>query len=68
MNPWGLTPRESEVMSLLVTTGMEKIVAADLGISVKTVAELMRRAKGKMKAKTRLLAVLEWDRWQRKVA
>jgi DNA-binding NarL/FixJ family response regulator len=64
-NPWNLPPREAQVMSLLTTVGLEKIVAVELGISRKTVCELVGRSKRRIGARTRLLAVLEFDRWAR---
>jgi FixJ family two-component response regulator len=64
-NPWNLPPREVEVMSRMVAAGLEKIVAADLGISRKTVQELVGRAKKRIGARTRVTALIEWDRWER---
>jgi DNA-binding NarL/FixJ family response regulator len=67
-NPWSLPPREVEVMNLLIQTGLEKIVALELGLSRKTVQELVGRTRKRMGARTRLLAAIEWDRWSRKEA
>lgn len=64
-NPWGLPPREAQVMTGMAELGAEKVVADRLGISRKTVMELVYRAKKRIGARTRLLAVIEWDRWAR---
>jgi DNA-binding CsgD family transcriptional regulator len=67
-NPWGLTPREFEVMERYTVVGLEKIIAADLGISPKTVNELVRRAKRRIGERTIMLTVLTFDRAQRGAA
>jgi DNA-binding CsgD family transcriptional regulator len=64
-NPWNLTPREAQIMNRLTEIGLEKIVAMELGISHKTVQELVNRAKRRIGARTRVTAILEWDRWAR---
>lgn len=63
-NPWNMTAREVQVLEMLVRTGSSKVVAAELEISPKTVSELFRRAMERMNARTRLLAVLKFDRWR----
>jgi DNA-binding NarL/FixJ family response regulator len=63
MNPWNLTAREAEVMARMVACGgVQKIVASDLGLSVKTVDTYVGRATEKIGSRTRTAALLEWDR------
>lgn len=63
-NPWGLAPRECEVLQILASTGegSSKRVAALMGISHRTVEVYVQRARERMKVATRLQAVLLWDR------
>lgn len=63
-DPWGLTPRQRDVLNALVSTGCNKRVARELGMELKTVEGHMcqiRRAMGV----NRVLAALWWDRWKR---
>lgn len=64
-NPWNLPPREAQVMTQMADKGSEKVVADELGISRHTVNEYMTRAKKRIGARSRLLALIEWDRWER---
>ena len=47
-----LTPREREVMDLVVTGRLNKLIAADLGVSTRTVELHRARVMEKMQAKT----------------
>lgn len=47
-----LTPREREVMDMLVQGRMNKVVAADLGLSIRTVELHRSRIMEKMRART----------------
>lgn len=63
LNPWNLTAREADVMARMVACGgLQKIVAWDLGLSVRTVEGYFNRAKKRIGARTRTAALLEWDR------
>jgi DNA-binding CsgD family transcriptional regulator len=64
-NPWKLTPREVETLDKIIALGAEKGAAYELGISPKTVHTLFDRARKRIGSRTRLLAVLEFDRWRR---
>lgn len=64
-NPWGLAPREAEAMSLLAETGSSKTAADRMNLSFKTVDALAERARSRMEARTRLQAVVLWDRTTR---
>lgn len=50
-------------MTWMANMGSEKVVAATLGISRKTVQELVGRARKRMGIPTRLAAIIKWDRW-----
>lgn len=67
-NPWNLPPREAEVMTCLADKGAQKVVAAELGLAVGTVKELVGRAKRRIGARTSLSAVIQWDRWDRQAS
>jgi DNA-binding CsgD family transcriptional regulator len=62
-DPWGLTPREAEVMTILVEKGSSKAVARVLGISSKTIDIHVTSAVSKMRARNRLDGAVAWDRW-----
>ena len=63
-NPWNMPRREQEVLAGMVSTGgCQKIVASVLGISVKTVDTYLSRARIRMEVRTRIEALLRWDRW-----
>jgi FixJ family two-component response regulator len=64
-NPWRLTPGECAVLSAIVKTGCDKRAAGALNISHKTVSAFVLRAKGRMRASTRLHVIIEWDRFTR---
>lgn len=52
-------------MTNLTRYGCDKQACAEMGIAKSTMSELVRRAKHRIGARTRLLAILEWDRWNR---
>lgn len=66
-NPWGLPPREAEAMTLLADTGSSKLAADRMGLSPKTVDALVCRAGGRIGARTRMQAIVLWDRARRPV-
>lgn len=64
-DPWGLSPRESQVITLLVEQGGNKAVARTLDMNTNTVASHLNRVCKKMGVKERLHAALKWDRYSR---
>lgn len=64
-NPWGLTPREAQVMESMVRLGVQKLIARELGIGSKTVCTFYTRACAKIGGKTNTASLLEYDRWMR---
>jgi DNA-binding CsgD family transcriptional regulator len=63
-NPWGLTPREAEVMDAVCAAGSHKQAARVLGISDLTVKTATYRIGKKMRAEGSTRYV-EWDQWRR---
>jgi DNA-binding CsgD family transcriptional regulator len=63
MNPWYLSEREAEVLSLVAELGCSKSVSRVAGIEPKTVDLHMAKVISKMGAKNRLQAAIKWDRW-----
>src|SRR4051812_19499584 len=57
---WGLTPREAEVAAQVSAGLTNAQVAVCLGTSVKTIKELLLRARAKMGATNRMQAARMW--------
>lgn len=64
-NPWKLTPGQCEALAAVVNAGCDKLAAAELGLSIKTVSMHILRAKARMGFRTRLHCLLAWDRFKR---
>ena len=64
-NPWRLSYGQCAVLDALVVYGSNEAAARVLGISKQTVSGHLERAIFRMGVSTRLLAVLEWDRFTR---
>jgi DNA-binding NarL/FixJ family response regulator len=64
-NPWGLSPRQIELMDAICTHGCQKLAARDMGIEVKTVEMMMTAITSKMGFDNRVQRILAWDRWRR---
>lgn len=65
-NPWGLTPREAEILTTVIATGGCKQAARKMGIAPSTVTDVTTRAGRKMGLQQPPTAkYLAWDRWQR---
>ena len=62
-NPWGLTPREAEVMNALVRLGTRKAVGRELGIAEKTIDVHARNVRDKMGERFQRAALLKWHEW-----
>lgn len=68
-NPWGLTPREAEVMDSVIETGSQKGAARALGVSLKTVEMHCWTAGHKIDSRmSRIKRYIEWDRWRQQSA
>jgi FixJ family two-component response regulator len=61
-NPWDLPPQQCNALDSVIATACEKRAAAVMGLSPKTVSVYLCRAREKMQARTRLHALLMWDR------
>lgn len=64
-NPWKLTPGQCQALAAVVEAGCDKLAAAALGLSAKTISVQILRAKARMGLRTRLQCFLVWDRFQR---
>lgn len=66
-NPWGLTPRECEVMDTLLKVHNNKATASAMGLSTRTVEQFLKRIRGRMGGQfnDRLGYILRWDRFRR---
>lgn len=62
-NPWQLTPREEECISLLGAGTGALAVGVQMGLSLATVRGLIARATGKMGAHSALGACIAYERW-----
>jgi DNA-binding CsgD family transcriptional regulator len=62
-NPWNLTARETEVLTLVADLGCSKLASRAAAISSKTVDIHMTNVIAKMGARNRLQAAVKWDRW-----
>jgi len=64
-NPWGLSEKQCNILRALCVSGVDKVVARDIGCTAQTVKQHMALARKRMGTANRVLAVLEWDRWAR---
>lgn len=62
-NPWQLTPREEEALSLMGVPTRVPAVAEQMGVTVATVRASLDRASKKMDTHSSLEAVLKYERW-----
>lgn len=70
VSPWGLSPRQAELMDVLVTLGCFKRAAKALGVTLKTVEVMASNVAEKMTYRSpeldnRVLRIVAWDRWRR---
>jgi FixJ family two-component response regulator len=63
-SPWRLTPRETEVMDLILIHGMHKVVADKLGVTEKAIDATARQARIRMGERHKLVAAVKWARWR----
>lgn len=65
-NPWGLTPYQVFVMeSMIANDGENGTTARTLRLSPKTTSTHMTRIIEKMGVRTKIAAILTFDRWNR---
>lgn len=63
-NPWNITPAMQKVLDAIIAVGSPKGAAYELNISIRTLDCLFGEAKKRMGLRTRLHALLEWDRYK----
>lgn len=63
-NPWGLTPREVEVMDALLKFDSQKRVCAELGIVRRTLETLIATARERMGAQGTYRYLLKWQEFR----
>jgi DNA-binding CsgD family transcriptional regulator len=64
-NPWQISPKQGEALAGLVEYPSSKALARKLGIEAKTIEARVARAREQMGGRSRVQAVVEWDRWER---
>lgn len=64
LNPWKLSPRESQVFDKLCIHGNNKRIARDLSISEKTVERHIENAYEKFQIRNRVAAAIKWAIWR----
>jgi DNA-binding CsgD family transcriptional regulator len=66
-NPWGVTAAEAACLDAFAEQGAHKLVARELGLSVKTVETYCMRAYSRLGC-SGLKAIVRWDRHRRPAA
>jgi DNA-binding NarL/FixJ family response regulator len=66
-NQFGLTDRQVDAVSALVRLGEDKLVARELGVTVKCISTLLRQAQDTMAVRSRVHLALKWDRRMKEV-
>lgn len=64
-NPWCLTDRELEVLSLLYELDQNRFIALRLGIGLRTIENHFVNIFRKMNVTSRVRAAVDHDRWIR---
>jgi DNA-binding NarL/FixJ family response regulator len=64
-DPWGLSTQQAAALAAYIETGCHKRTADRLGICKQTLSVHLSRAREKMQARTVLMALVQWDRYQR---
>lgn len=62
MNPWGLTPREIQVMELYIETCSIKSVAKTMNLSFETIRADLRSVRKKIGVEHSIQAAVQFDR------
>lgn len=65
-NPWGLTPREEQLMDMVILWGGSKAAARELDMAVKTAEAHMLRIRKRMgiSDRSQFRHLLMWDRYR----
>lgn len=63
-NPWGLTPREADIMDAICEYGCQKLAARALNRSMHTVQQHIWTANKKMGCLLGVRKFILWDRWR----
>ena len=61
-NPWNLTPPQILVIEALTQFGATKLIAKNLGLSVKAVENYRANIRRRMRVTNMTLAAVMWDR------
>ena len=64
-NPWGLTPKQIDVMRALCEHGHYKVAADRLGFTTRAVERQVMYVRDVMGGLDRTRALIEFDRWDR---
>lgn len=66
-NPWGLTPREEQLMDMLILWGSQKAACRELDMAIKTSETHILRVKKRMGIINRSVFqhLIIWDRYRR---
>lgn len=65
VNEWKLSPREIQCIERKAEVGFGKVVASELGLSLKTVEQHCHSALKKAGARSLMPVVVAWDRYRR---
>ena len=65
MKPLGLTLQQEQILDALVEHGCNKAVARHLDMNIRTLEGHLARIMARMKAKSRMHAAIQWDRYRR---
>ena len=63
-----VTPRQAQVLTCYVKHGHYKLVARELGVEPKTVANIIGRARTALGLPNTVVLAVAWDRYQRRQA
>jgi DNA-binding CsgD family transcriptional regulator len=64
-HPYGITPRQAEILDALIEHDVPKRAADALGLSVDTIESHMGRVRERVPWKGRIRIFVEWDRYRR---
>ena len=64
-NPWGLTPRQCEVLAAVIETGCNKLASKALGLELRTTEAHLHAAYKRIGVGSRIVALVAFDRWNR---
>lgn len=61
-NPWGLSRREVQCITMVIEEGRAQQAALKVGISIRTIEKFLERCRKKMGVLSTLQAAILWDR------